>query len=450
MYLITLEGGDGSGKGTATKMVAEILLKEASFTSVDVTAEPRRNHPLGKLAVESVRTGDAGPLQEAGFFAADRLDHSHMWIRPRLSMGSVVISERNVHSSLVYQGIVGDLGLDQVARLNSGAMIPDLTIWLDCDPEVALKRINQGTLRMETMDKTEYFETDVFQNRIRAGFHSLLGGDISMPEPFNQGAIVGPIMNHGTESDLKSAIRTVLRKFLSSRPKPLNVSIQEVELNLIGRAMNANDGQQTLDVGASPQRDNDDWLQGEAPWKILSNASKMYSDAWMSTNSKLASTVPKSAMSETVFSIVGTLSMISSADIKQLRSALGPVRTVSHRHTQRMIQFLDEQQDWIRRHRTILGREAPRSELRPDWQAFGRLALLLAPLRPNFQSWRRKSGSSPRWKDSLSHILKDANESVIKDAELCIERFDAIGCGLGGNKENPTDLATFKRWFRGD
>ena len=73
MYLITLEGGDGSGKGTATKMVSEILLKEASFTSVEVTAEPRRNHPLAKLAVESVRTGDAGPLQEAGFFAADRL-----------------------------------------------------------------------------------------------------------------------------------------------------------------------------------------------------------------------------------------------------------------------------------------------------------------------------------------------------------------------------------------
>ncbi len=118
MYLITLEGGDGSGKGTATKMVEEILLKEASFTSVDVTAEPRRNHPLGRLAVESVRTGVAGPLQEAGFFAADRLDHSHMWIRPRLAMGSVVISERNVHSSLVYQGIVGYLGLEQVARQN--------------------------------------------------------------------------------------------------------------------------------------------------------------------------------------------------------------------------------------------------------------------------------------------------------------------------------------------
>ena len=50
----------------------------------------------------------------------------------------------------------------------------------------------------------------------------------------------------------------------------------------------------------------------------------------------------------------------------------------------------------------------------------------------------------------MSHILKEADESVIKDAELCIERFDVIGCGLSGNKENPTDLATFRRWFRGD
>ena len=50
MYLITLEGGDGSGKGTATKMVAEILRQEGSFTSTQVTAEPRRTHPLGRLA----------------------------------------------------------------------------------------------------------------------------------------------------------------------------------------------------------------------------------------------------------------------------------------------------------------------------------------------------------------------------------------------------------------
>ena len=48
MYLITIEGGDGSGKGLATKVVSEVLQKEFSFTSVEVTGEPRREHPLGR------------------------------------------------------------------------------------------------------------------------------------------------------------------------------------------------------------------------------------------------------------------------------------------------------------------------------------------------------------------------------------------------------------------
>ena len=63
--------------------------------------------------------------------------------------GDLVISDRNIHSSLVYQGVVGEiLGLEQVAKMNSAAMIPDLVIWIDCDPNKAMKRINSGTLRM--------------------------------------------------------------------------------------------------------------------------------------------------------------------------------------------------------------------------------------------------------------------------------------------------------------
>ena len=55
MYLITIEGGDGSGKGLATKVVAEVLEKEFCFTSVEITGEPRRDHPLGRGALDSVR-----------------------------------------------------------------------------------------------------------------------------------------------------------------------------------------------------------------------------------------------------------------------------------------------------------------------------------------------------------------------------------------------------------
>ena len=98
MYLITIEGGDGSGKGLATKVVAEVLEREFCFTSVEVTGEPRRDHPLGRLAIDSVRQQTHTPEQEAGLFAADRVDHSHGWILPRLEEGRIVVSERNVHS----------------------------------------------------------------------------------------------------------------------------------------------------------------------------------------------------------------------------------------------------------------------------------------------------------------------------------------------------------------
>nr|MCS5534340.1 dTMP kinase [Candidatus Poseidoniales archaeon] len=152
MYLITVEGGDGSGKGLATLMIAEILQQEFTFAGVDVTAEPRRNAELGLMAVEAVRTGEAGPTREAVYFAADRMDHSHTWIRPRLSQGRAVVSERNIHSSLVYQGVVGDLGIEEVAQMNAAAMIPDLCVWVDCDPGAALRRIEQSTLRV-TLDK---------------------------------------------------------------------------------------------------------------------------------------------------------------------------------------------------------------------------------------------------------------------------------------------------------
>ena len=79
MYLITVEGGDGSGKGEAVRIIAE-LLNHYPFNDVHLTHEPRRHSELGNLALESVKIGDKTPLQEAGLFAADRLDHSHTWI----------------------------------------------------------------------------------------------------------------------------------------------------------------------------------------------------------------------------------------------------------------------------------------------------------------------------------------------------------------------------------
>ena len=198
MYLFTIEGGDGSGKGLATKIVSEVLEREFTFSSVEVTSEPRREHPLGRLAINSVSKRLMTPEQEAGLFAADRLDHSHGWILPRLLEGRAVVSERNIHSSLVYQGIVGAIGISRVAHMNAAALVPDLCIWVDCEPDLAMRRIRNETLR-GVSNKEEYFETSEFQGRIREGYRSLLSGDMEMPTPFDMGAILGPISNEGSE-----------------------------------------------------------------------------------------------------------------------------------------------------------------------------------------------------------------------------------------------------------
>ena len=444
MYLITLEGGDGSGKGTATQMLREMVENEFTFARVSATAEPRRDHPLGMLAVEAVRTGDAGPQQEAGFFAADRLDHSHNWILPRLARGEAVISERNIHSSLVYQGLVGDLGIDRVAALNAAAMRPDLTIWLDCQPEVALKRISEGTLRM-AFDKSEYFETDELQVRIRAGFQQLF--EAGIPAPFDRGFVAGPLINHGSEADLRAALHAVMRRFLHQRRTPLNVDAESVERHLLYEIISASRGQRHLTGLGIDSRDSaEGWLQGSPPWRLLGHSFDLYREAWTATSEARRSEVPNTPLSQSVASIIGTLSLLPGADASELRSNLGPVRGVSIRHTHRILKFLHEQQGWVRWHKPMFGREAKRAELRPDWQAFGRLSLAIWPLRAMLVEHRRANPESA-WRDLLSQTLDRGGEQADAAALATCARLAILGSG-SNSSDPPTDAESLRRWYR--
>ena len=424
MYLITVEGGDGSGKGLATLMIAEILQQEFTFAGVDVTAEPRRNAELGLMAVEAVRTGEAGPTREAVYFAADRMDHSHTWIRPRLSQGRAVVSERNIHSSLVYQGVVGDLGIEEVAQMNAAAMIPDLCVWVDCDPGAALRRIEQSTLRV-TLDKSEYFETDEFQVQIRQGYHDLLGGGVPMPTPFDSGRIVGPILNDGTKEELRKKLQIEIRRFLHERPTPLNVSTEEVELHMLGAALVSQRGQTTLDVVETrPARSNSDWLDSRKPWEVVRDSTKIYMDAIQASDTPSRLDAPLDPLSHPVLAIVGTLSLLPSVEIPELRAWLGPVRMVTERHTRRMVKIFHEQSGWVRVHRSLMGSDASRSELRPDWQAFGRIGIALWPLKEALSEWRRTHASSS-WKHGLNAVLSSNARAV----HSCIARLAILGSG---------------------
>lgn len=142
-YFITFEGGEGAGKSTQINRLAEHL-RSAGYDVV-VTREPG-----GSLGAEAVRhvllSGAAEPLGpeiEAILFAAARSDHVEQVIRPALQRGAVVLCDRFMDSSRVYQGLAGSLpprfmsGLEKVAV---NGVVPDLTFILDLDVEEGMAR----------------------------------------------------------------------------------------------------------------------------------------------------------------------------------------------------------------------------------------------------------------------------------------------------------------------
>ena len=446
MYLITIEGGDGSGKGLATKVVAEILAKEFCFTSVEVTGEPRRDHPLGRLAIDSVRQNTHTPEEEAGFFAADRVDHSHGWILPRLEEGRIVVSERNVHSSLVYQGIVGSLGVERVAQINSAALIPDLCIWVDCDPEVAMKRIQSGTLRMLS-DKAEYFETTELQKAIRAGYESLLSGHIEMPTPFDMGAIIGPVSNETTEMEFRRKLTLHVRKFLHSRPTPVNVDTEGIERFMLKRLIKSTKGQTVLDgLGVEPARNLNDWLDGKAPWRVLKEAQEEHTRALDEISEDERVDVPKSVLAHSLSAICGTLALLPSADVNELREAQGPVRGVSDSHSHKVLRFLADKSKWVNQHKSLLGRDAARNQLRVESHSFGILSLVLWPLRKALAKWVLVNPET-HLRFAMGQIVRSGEyPSAVRDT---IERLAILGNGKSDSSP-PAGTSGLVNWWQGN
>lgn len=140
---ISFEGGEGAGKSTQIARLAASLREMGH--EVVVTREPG-----GSPGAEAVRhvilSGAAepfGPAMEAILFAAARADHLDQVIRPAVARGAIVLCDRFVDSSRVYQGVTGDLEPAFMQALEAatvaGAM-PDLTVVLDLDPETGMKR----------------------------------------------------------------------------------------------------------------------------------------------------------------------------------------------------------------------------------------------------------------------------------------------------------------------
>lgn len=160
--LITLEGIDGSGKST----IVDFLRSHPSLTETVFTREPTGSW-IGE-AVEKAIHSQTDPIAELMLFTADHSEHIAATIRPAIEAGKLVISDRYSDSRIAYQGVtlrsVFDDPFEWIQDLHRGWSIePDMTILLDIDPEVAVKRCG------ERGDKTK-FETIEFLKGVRANF----------------------------------------------------------------------------------------------------------------------------------------------------------------------------------------------------------------------------------------------------------------------------------------
>jgi len=142
---ITLEGGEGAGKSTQARLLAD-WLKGKGIEPL-LTREPGgspRAEALRELLL-SGRFAAAGADSEALAFALARADHLAETIRPALAAGSWVISDRFLDSTRAYQGSAGadPALLDLLEAIVVGSDRPDLTLILDLPPELGMARMRQ-------------------------------------------------------------------------------------------------------------------------------------------------------------------------------------------------------------------------------------------------------------------------------------------------------------------
>ncbi|ODV50224.1 MULTISPECIES: dTMP kinase [Methanohalophilus] len=163
--LVTIEGIDGSGKTT----IMEYLKQNPVYSDIIFTREPTKDW-IGQAVMRAIHS-DVDPLAELLLFTADHAEHIRNTIKPAIKTGRVIISDRYSDSRVAYQSSTLKDRLDEpvewIKQLHRGwTVVPDLTLLLDIDPEIAVSRCN-------SRDAQTKFEKVDFLSEVRNVFLQL-------------------------------------------------------------------------------------------------------------------------------------------------------------------------------------------------------------------------------------------------------------------------------------
>ena len=201
---ISLEGPDGSGKSTQISYLADFF-REKELDAV-FTREPGGT-PIGeklRAIILDKENKEMSDMTEALLYAASRAQHVNQLIKPALEQGRIVVCDRFIDSSIAYQGYGRNLG-DGVRVINELAIegcMPDLTFFLDLDPEIGKSRISRD-------------EEDRLESEALAFHRSVYNGYRELAERYRERFIT--IDATGTKEEMRDAIESVLVKALEDR-----------------------------------------------------------------------------------------------------------------------------------------------------------------------------------------------------------------------------------------
>lgn len=179
-YFIVIEGLDGAGKTTISKWLVRVF--EKNKRRAIYTYEPNDTKFVDALkSYKEFRS----PELDALAYAADRLVHLRRTVVPALLNGIDVIMDRYYYSSIAYQGASG-VPIEWVVEVNRYAIKPDLSIYIDVEPEIGLLRVRKGKSgsRFPEYEKLDLLKKvrEIYMEMVNRGWLEYVNGNYSIEQ----------------------------------------------------------------------------------------------------------------------------------------------------------------------------------------------------------------------------------------------------------------------------